>query len=178
LPRLLRYFLAGILVTALPLSAWTVFLSKKTEILSSQTESILTSTTSPTPTPSPSPTPDPTTTPTPTPTPKPATPTPVPLPAVSSQEINGFIDQFATQYNVDPNLLRHIAICESGFNPLSKNGPYAGLYQFGPTTWQNYRVKLGEDINTNLRLNAQEAVQTAAYVLSINQAYIWPNCVR
>ena len=37
---------------------------------------------------------------------------------------------------------------------------------------------MGEDKNNDLRFNAEEAVQTAAYVLSINQAYIWPNCVR
>jgi soluble lytic murein transglycosylase-like protein len=78
---------------------------------------------------------------------------------------------------VDPNVLRHIAVCESGFNPLASNLAYAGLYQFSPNTWQNYRGNMGEETNTDLRFNAEEAVQTAAFVLSINQAYIWPSCV-
>jgi len=120
----------------------------------------------PTPTPSPKPTP----TPTPSPTPKPAAP-------VSSEEIHGFIERFAAQYTVDPNVLRHIAVCESGFNPLAYNVGYAGLYQFGPITWAKFRQQIGEDTNPDLRFNAEEAVQTAAYVLSIGGGGIWPNCL-
>lgn len=113
------------------------------------------------------------------PTKKP-TPTPIPQPKFTSEQINGFIDKFAApdQYNVDPNLIRHIALCESGFNPFAKDWIYAGLFQFGPITWQNIRTEMGEDKDTNLRFNAEEAVQTAAYVLHINDAGIWPNCVH
>lgn len=128
-----------------------------------------------------SPTPSPSPTPTPSPTPKPTvkpTPTPLPQPKFTSQQINEFIERFASQYSVDPNLLRHIALCESGFNAFAKRAGYAGLYQFGPITWQNIRVALGEDKDINLRFNAEEAVQTAAYVLHINNAGIWPNCVH
>ena len=57
------------------------------------------------------------------------------------------------------------------------NLTYAGLYQFTPNVWIKYRGLIGEETNPDLRFNAEEAVQTAAYVLSINQAYIWPNCV-
>ena len=35
---------------------------------------------------------------------------------------------------------------------------------------------MGEDPDISLRYNAEEAVQTAAYNLSINNAGIWPNC--
>lgn len=128
----------------------------------------------PTPTPTEEPTPSPEPTPTETPT-----PTPIPQPTFSSQQINEFIDRFAGQYNVDPHLLRHIAICESGFRPnaVSPAG-YVGLYQFGPITWRNIRKEMGEDTDPALRANAEEAVQTAAYNLHINNAGIWPNCVR
>lgn len=147
-------------------------------------ESAATQTPVQTETPSPEPTntetPEPTETASPTatktPTPKP-TETPIPQPTFSSQEINGFIERFSAQYSVSPDILRYIAICESGFNPNAQQSGYAGLYQFGPITWKNSRKEMGEDTNTDLRYNAEEAVQTAAYNLHINNAGIWPNCI-
>jgi transglycosylase-like protein with SLT domain len=128
---------------------------------------------SPTPTPLPSPTPSPTPIPSPVPTP---TPTPSLQPEYSSEEIHGFIEKFSNQYGLDPNKLRHIAICESGFNPLAENLSYQGLYQFSPNTWKMYRNLLAKDPNPDLRLDAFTSVETAAYVMSLNQTYIWPNC--
>jgi soluble lytic murein transglycosylase-like protein len=128
-----------------------------------------------TPTDTPTPTPTPTSDPTSTPSPKPK-PTIVLPPPTSSQEVNGFIERFAVQYGVSPHVLRHLAICESGFKSNAKNGPYIGLYQFGPITWKNNRVKMGEDPNLGLRYNAEEAVQTAAYLISIGRIKAWPNC--
>lgn len=106
------------------------------------------------------------------------TPTPVKrrIQTYSSAEINAFIERFAGQYGVDPNILRHIAICESGFNASAINGPYTGLYQFSAKTWSSFRSKIGEARDPDLRLNAEEAVQTAAFVLSIGRRSIWPNC--
>lgn len=131
------------------------------------------------PTPSPTPTlmPTPSLTPKPTPTATPS-PTPIPKPSYTSEQVNGFIERFAAQYSVDPNLLRHIALCESGFDSSAYHAGYAGLFQFGTSTWKNVRSKLGEDTDANLRYNAEEAVQTAAYALHINIAGIWPNCVH
>ena len=126
-------------------------------------------------TPTSSPTSTSTAKPTPTITPTP-TPSPIPQPDFTSQQIYEFIERFASQYGVSPDILRHLAICESGFNPMAKNLSYYGLFQFGPTTWKNFRLEMGEDIDINLRLNAEEAVQTAAFVLHVNKAYIWPNC--
>ncbi len=117
----------------------------------------------------------PTPTPKQTPTSKP-TPTPTPQPTFTSEQIYGFTERFGAQYAVSPDVLRHIALCESGFNQFAKNGAYWGLYQFGPITWGNYRRLLGEDPDPNLRLNAEEAVQTAAYALSLGKSRIWPNC--
>jgi hypothetical protein len=130
-----------------------------------------------TPTPSVVSTPTPTPTPTSTPRPTPVkTPTPVPQPKFTSQEINGFIDRFGGQYGVSPDVLRYIALCESGFDPFAKKLSYVGLFQFGPATWQNLRSEMGEDKDVNLRANAEEAVQTAAYAISIGKKGIWPNC--
>jgi len=72
--------------------------------------------------------------------------------------------------------MRYIAICEAGFNPNAVNGPYIGLYQFGPITWQNIRGEIGEDPNINLRYSVEESAQTAAYSLSKGKIGIWPNC--
>lgn len=133
----------------------------------------------PSPTPNITPAPIPTEIPTPVPT-KTASPIPMPTPAIpsaTSSEINGFIDRFSAQYRVDPNVLRHIAVCESGFRSNAKNGPYIGLYQFGEITWKNIRKEFGEDTNPLLRYSAEESVQTAAYALSHGKSGIWPNCV-
>ncbi len=141
----------------------------------------LTPTRTPMPSPSATPTAEATATPTPTiyPTAT-ATPTPSPIPetipTASSQQINGFIDKYSGQYGVDPNALRHTALCESGFNPDATNGPYAGLFQFDTRTWQIYRNLMGKDPSSALRWNAEDAAQTAAYVYSIGASSIWPNC--
>ncbi|MCX6816381.1 MAG: transglycosylase SLT domain-containing protein [Candidatus Beckwithbacteria bacterium] len=125
--------------------------------------------------PSPSPTPSPIASLKPSLSPQPSF-VPLPSPAVS-QEINAFIDKFSAQYGVNPNVLRHLAICESGFNSRAKNGIYAGLFQFSPATWKNIRQEIGKDTNPNLRFSAEESVQTAAYILSQGKESMWPNCV-
>ena len=133
----------------------------------------------PTPTPTSTPSPAPSFTPTPTPTSVPTltpTPTPFPQPVYNTEQINALIKIYADQYGVDPNVLRYVAICESNFNPAAINGPYAGLYQFNPTTWENNRQLMGEDPSLDLRLNAEEAIKTAAFILSIGRGNIWPNC--
>lgn len=138
-----------------------------------------TSSLTPSPTPFPTESPTPTDSPSPSPTPIPTkTPTPVPTPSpASSEEINGFIDRFAGQYGVDPNVVRHLALCESGFRPNAVNGDYVGLFQFGPTTWKNIRAEIGEDTSINLRYSAEESTQTACYALSKGKSKIWPNCM-
>jgi hypothetical protein len=127
----------------------------------------------PAPTPTEIPTPTPTITPKPTPV---KTPTPIPQPTVSSQQINEFIERFASQYGVDPNVIRYIALCESGFNPKASHVGYAGLFQFGSITWKNIRKEIGEDNNPDLRYNAEEAVQTVVYAISKGKRALWPNC--
>lgn len=72
--------------------------------------------------------------------------------------------------------MRHIAICESGFNPFARNSTYAGLFQFDTTTWKNIRLGMKKDTDLNLRLNAEEAVQTAVYAVSIGDHALWPHC--
>jgi len=159
-----KYFVLGFIFGFLPATI-IVFSGNKTEaeVLSSNIEMA---------TPTESPTPVSTKRPTPKPTRK-----PTPIPPITSQEINGFIDRFASQYAVDPNVLRYIAICESGFNPSAVNGAYVGLFQFGPITWMTNRVLIGENPNRELRLNAEESIQTAAYMLSTRGGKFWPNCI-
>jgi hypothetical protein len=146
----------------------------KGKVLAYNSESKIT----PSPTPSNTPIPKPTNTPSPTEVP-PVTPTQTSSlqPQYSQQDVHEFIERFAGQYGIDPNVLRHIAVCESGFNPLAVNGPYAGLFQFSENAWVNNRMQMGEDTDPALRLNAEEASQTAAYLISIGKSYLWPNCI-
>jgi soluble lytic murein transglycosylase len=150
-------------------------IKKDNPVLSQASENIGEASLTPTPISTPTIIVLPTLTPTPIPT-KIPTPTVVPQPKFSPEEIHAYIERFAAQYSVDPNVLRHVAVCESGFNPDAVNGPYAGLYQFSKNTWKNNRLSLGEDTNADLRFNAEEATQTAAYLISRGRKEIWPNC--
>lgn len=117
--------------------------------------------------------------PTPTATPKPTiipSPTPKPVSKYSPSEIYGFTQSFGGQYGIDPNVIRYIALCESGFNPAAKNYIYGGLFQFDTSTWINFRKKMGKETDPDLRYEAREAVQTAAYAMSLGKIHIWPNC--
>ncbi len=121
----------------------------------------------PTPTTTPSPTPIPSYTPVPT-------NTPIPLP-VSSYE--SLFDQFSNQYTVDKNLLKKIALCESGINPSSNGGIYAGMYQFAERTWINTRSQMGADTNPDLRFSAKDAIETAAFKISHGGIGAWSGCL-
>ncbi len=133
------------------------------------------------------PTPTPTETPTPTPTkkitPPPAGgPTPTPSagwrtqPQFSSAEIYAFTEKYGILYAVDPNVIRHVTLCESGFNPSAKNYIYAGLFQFDTNTWIIYRQKMGLSADPDLRYHAEEAIRTGTYILSLGKTGLWPNC--
>lgn len=180
----MRNFLLSFLLLVLVGEIITLFVMDRKE---SEETVLAEATIAATPTPTPTTTPLPTLTPTPMPTetatpkPKPTptktpTPTPVPQPTVSSQQIYELINRFAGQYGVSPDVMRHVALCESGFNPIASNAGYAGLYQFGVTTWKNLRLEIGEETDPNLRLNAEEAIQTAAYTISKGKTGLWPNC--
>src|SRR3989338_3418542 len=127
----------------------------------------------PTPSPTVTPTPSPTQTLTPTLTPTP-TSTPTPLPP-SSYDTD--FDQYSSQYGVDKNQLKKIALCESGMNPSSANGDYGGMYQFATKTWINTRSQMGLDTNPSLRFGAKESIETAAFKISRNGAKAWVNCL-
>lgn len=126
----------------------------------------------PTPTPTPSPTPTPTNSPTPTPKP---TPTPTPYP-VSSQQLESWFTQYANHYSVDRSLLWHIAECETGLRTNAVNWIYGGMFQFSSNTWRANRELMNIDPNPDLRFNPEEAIRTAAFVLSTRGAGAWPHC--
>lgn len=129
-------------------------------------------------------TPTPTVTPSPTPTRKPtprptATPTPTPRPTpiiVTSSELETFFSKYSGEYSVDKELLKRIANCESGFNTNASSHGYAGLFQFSEGIWTSTRTLMGQNPDANLRSNAEEAIRTAAFMVSQNHLYIWPNC--
>lgn len=169
------------LVTITGLSGWQWWVQNRTsgEVLAVQVarEEAPIGVPSPTlaPTLTPTPTPTPTTVPMPTVTVTP-TPTAIPQPKLTDEQVYQLIERFSGQYGVDANVLRHIARCESGFNLTAKNGVYSGLYQFSSGTWRKYRVMMGENPDSDLRNNGEEAIQTAAFALAQGHEYIWPNC--
>lgn len=117
------------------------------------------------------PTPEPTAIPTPT-------ATPAPQPAVAGPgDLEGWFNNYGSQYHVDANVLKKIAKCESGFNPTSNNsGMYLGMFQFSASTWSANRNRMGLDPNPDLRTNAEEAIKTAAYVIGNAGTGAWPVC--
>jgi hypothetical protein len=118
----------------------------------------------------------PTDTPTPTVLPT-VTPTPSPEQTMSTTtDLETLFGKYSSQYSVSEDELKKIANCESGFNSASDTGLYAGMYQFSATTWASVRGLMGLDGNADLRKNAEEAIKTAAFMLSRGEQNAWPNC--
>ncbi|OGH13927.1 MAG: hypothetical protein A2687_03720 [Candidatus Levybacteria bacterium RIFCSPHIGHO2_01_FULL_38_26] len=131
----------------------------------------------PTPTSTPSPTPTPTSTPTPIlPTPT-EEPTPTPIPVIEAPaNLEELFTKYSNEYSVDREHMKRIAHCESGLNPGAATSLYGGLYQFSQSLWISTRTRMGHDNNPDLRFNAEEAIRTAAFMISQNHLGIWPNC--
>ena len=169
--------LASIIALAITVVVFVLKAPKNVLITPLADESILptmapTMSVSPTATPTASLTPVPTASPSATPT-----PTVIPENPFSSEEIQGFFEKYSNEYGVDIHYLRHVAVCESGFNPLATYHIYAGLFQFDGATWKSFRKIMNEDPDPDLRFNAREAVKTAAYLFSIGRSSLWPNCL-
>ena len=130
---------------------------------------VVISTPTPTDIPSPTPTPIP---PTPTITP---TPTPIPI-IIGPANLEELFTKYSSEYSVDKELMKRIAHCESRLNPQASTSLYAGLYQFSQSLWIQTRTLMGQNSDPNLRFNAEEAIRTAAFMISQNHLYIWPNC--
>lgn len=108
-----------------------------------------------------------------TPTAK-STPTPT---MATSEEVYKLIEKYAPMKGIDPNVIRHMALCESGFRSNATNGIYAGLFQFAPASWRSIRAEMSKDTNIDLRYSPEEAIQTAIYALSMGRGGMWPNCM-
>ncbi|MFH0863742.1 MAG: transglycosylase SLT domain-containing protein [Candidatus Gottesmanbacteria bacterium] len=124
-------------------------------------------------------TPEPTLIPEVTPTPEPSpsiTPTPTPVPIIVSSDLEELFRKYGQAYNIDEEQLKRIAKCESSLNPNAQTKDYAGLFQFSQSLWKQTRTLMGENQDQNLRLDPEEAIKTAAFMVSQNQLGIWPNC--
>jgi hypothetical protein len=128
----------------------------------------MTATPSPTsiPTPMPTQTPKPTKSPLPTPTPH----------TVSSQQLDEWFTQYSRTYSVDRQRLFSIAVCESNLHPEATNGVYGGLYQFDTRTWISTRKQMNTDTHADLRFHPEEAIKTAAFLLSTRGHSPWKHC--
>jgi soluble lytic murein transglycosylase-like protein len=124
----------------------------------------------------------PTSTPTFAPTPSPIpTSTPIPTPSpvpINSGDLEIIFTKYASLYNVDGELLKKIADCESNFNTFAVFGDYLGLFQFATNTWINSRGFMGENTDPALRTNPEESIKTAAFKISQGGLGAWPTCGR
>ena len=93
-------------------------------------------------------------------------------------ELEQFFEQYASEYGISSETLKIIAKCESNFNAqiVSKNGLYAGLYQYSAATWKSTRKQMGLEENPDLRFDAQEAIRTSAFKISRGGISAWPTC--
>lgn len=92
--------------------------------------------------------------------------------------MDALFTKYAQEYKVDREQLKRIAVCESklNINALNKAHGYGGLYQFSVATWKSYRKMISQDVNPDLRFDPEEAIETAAWMLSTGRATAWPNC--
>jgi hypothetical protein len=118
--------------------------------------------------------------PSPKPTLKPeATPalTKAPVAVVPVSDYEPLFEQWSAHFGVDINLLKHIARCESRFNPAAVGGIYGGMYQFSSSTWQSTRAAMDHETDPNLRFDANEAIKTAAFKIASGGQSAWKNCL-
>jgi len=126
----------------------------------------------------------PTDTPTPTITPIPTiTPTPTIIPSLTphpiiivSEDLEELFSKYSSEYGVNEELLKRIADCESSLNPDAETKNYAGLFQFAQPIWIQTRNLMGRNPDTGLRLDAEESIRTAAYLIAQGHLSLWPNC--
>ncbi len=112
----------------------------------------------------------PTLTPTPTPVPT-ITPTPI-----SYTQLEDLFTKYSGSESISRELLRKIAVCESGLNPNARNGIYGGLFQFSEGSWITTRRKMNMDTNPNLRFDLEQSIRTAAFKMALDGPGAWPNC--
>ena len=115
----------------------------------------------------------------PTLTPIPPTPTQTSTPTpiiITSTTLDKLFTKYSSEYSVDKELMKRIAYCESQLNPQASTSQYAGLYQFSESLWISTRTLMGQNSDPDLRFNAEESIRTAAFMISQNHLYIWPNC--
>jgi hypothetical protein len=128
------------------------------------------------------PSPSPTTTTIPAFTPTPTlipTPTIRVLPTINAntpQTLDQLFSKYGAIYNVDPNVLRKIAGCESGYDVNQVTGDYAGLFQFASFAWIEARGRMGLSNDQSLRFNAEESVKTAAFEINYKGTSGWDDC--
>ena len=118
--------------------------------------------------------------PSPKPTVKPeATPAPTKTPAavLPASDYEPLFEKWAVHFGIDINLLKHIARCESRFNPGAVGGIYGGMYQFSASTWKSTRIAMDHDPDPNLRFDANEAIKTAAFKIANGGQSAWKNCL-
>lgn len=99
-------------------------------------------------------------------------------PVSQTNEVEIIIEKWAGEYGVNPEIMKKIARCESGFASGAINGTYGGIFQFSETTWVSTRTAMGEDANLELRFDAQEAVKTAAWKMARDGTGAWKNCAN
>lgn len=109
------------------------------------------------------------------------TPTPTPVPTITPTPISlSSLENLFTKYSgsesISRELLRKIAVCESGLNPAARNGIYGGLFQFSESSWISTRRKMNMDTNPNLRFDLEQSIRTAAFKMALDGPGAWPNC--
>lgn len=87
-----------------------------------------------------------------------------------------YVDQYASQYQVDASLLKKVMKCESSNNPkaVGDGGRARNVMQFHKPTFYSYSKKLGEELDYN---SYQDQIKLAAYMFSINQGSHW-TCLK
>jgi soluble lytic murein transglycosylase-like protein len=90
----------------------------------------------------------------------------------SKEEVQTMIDRYAQKYGVDSAKLKRVAMCESGFNQFAvSRGGHMGVFQFAARTFAANSARIGL-VNSN-PFNAEQNVETAAYMFSIGQEWQW-----
>lgn len=89
---------------------------------------------------------------------------------LSNLTVPELIDYFAVQYNQDPNLLKKIASCESGFtkDKVGDKGLAFSVFQFHKPTFDRWSKEMGQELDYG---NYIDHVRLAAWAFSRGETY-------